>query len=422
VGPTTARRAGGHAGTPACAVAPGASLFALVLAASVLAFAAILAVWVNRQALNTDNWTTSSSRMLESPAVRDQLAAYLVDQLYANVDVEAQIREALPPRAQPLAGPAAGFLRERIDLRARETTQQHWEDADRAAHQALMRVIDGDVHSVELDVKALLEQTGDQTGIRGRVAGALPADAARITILRPAALRAGLVRLGGSTRTMAGTATASARARGTGGEPDVDAEDLRLERLEQLRVEKARILCSSCSPPSATDGRSGDGLSRAERRAQVLLLVPAERALQDGAAVGLHPVDDLVARVRAAEEDQCRGAGLERLAEILHEVVAHAEVGHLAPDGSRCGADGHAEERGQEDQADQAAPHGAARGAGAGGADRLVELDLAVGLAFDDHRVLEREQMLLRGLDELLPHLLGGVAIRIGDGDEGAHC
>ena len=66
---------------------------ALVLVASVLAFPAILAVWVNRQVLNTDNWTTASSRMLESPAVRNQLAAYLVDQLYANVDVEAQIRE-----------------------------------------------------------------------------------------------------------------------------------------------------------------------------------------------------------------------------------------------------------------------------------------------------------------------------------------
>jgi hypothetical protein len=162
---------------------------ALVLVASVLAFAAILAIWVNRQALNTDNWTTASSRMLESPAVRDQLSAYLVDQLYANVDVEAQIREALPPRAQPLAGPAAGLLRDRIEMRVRQTlshpkTQELWEDANRAAHQALMRVIDGDVESVELDVKALLEQTEQQAGVGGRAAGILPADAARITILR----------------------------------------------------------------------------------------------------------------------------------------------------------------------------------------------------------------------------------------------
>jgi hypothetical protein len=162
---------------------------ALVLIASLLAFPAILAVWVNRQALNTDNWTTASTEMLESPAVRSQLAAYLTDELYANVDVEAQIREALPPRLQPLAGPVAGLLRERIELRARQllshpATQERWEDANRAAHEALLRVIDGDVESVELDVKALLEQTEQQVGVGGRVAGALPADAARITILR----------------------------------------------------------------------------------------------------------------------------------------------------------------------------------------------------------------------------------------------
>jgi hypothetical protein len=162
---------------------------ALVLIASVLAFPAILAVWANRQVLNTDNWTASSSRILESPAVRSQLAAYLADQLYANVDVEAQIREALPPRLEPLAGPAAGLLRDRIELRAhallsRPETQEHWEAANRAAHAALLRVIDGDVESVELDVKALLEQTEQQVGLGGRVAGVLPEDAARITILR----------------------------------------------------------------------------------------------------------------------------------------------------------------------------------------------------------------------------------------------
>ena len=93
---------------------------ALILVATVLAFAAILALWVNRQVLNTDNWTKASSQMLESPAVQSQLSAYLVDQLYANVDVEAQIREALPPRLQPLAAPAAGVLRDRIELRAKQ--------------------------------------------------------------------------------------------------------------------------------------------------------------------------------------------------------------------------------------------------------------------------------------------------------------
>ena len=86
--------------------------------ASIIAFAAILAVWANRQVLNTDNWTNTSTELLENRQIRDQLAGYLVDQLYANVDVAGELREALPERLQPLAGPAAGGLRQLADRAA----------------------------------------------------------------------------------------------------------------------------------------------------------------------------------------------------------------------------------------------------------------------------------------------------------------
>ncbi|MDP9135988.1 MAG: hypothetical protein M3N56_14310, partial [Actinomycetota bacterium] len=85
---------------------------ALVVLASVLAFAAILAVWANRQLLNTDNWTDTSTELLENRVIRDQIALYLVDALYANVDVSAELEAAFPERLQPLAGPAAGALRQ----------------------------------------------------------------------------------------------------------------------------------------------------------------------------------------------------------------------------------------------------------------------------------------------------------------------
>src|SRR5207237_642823 len=38
---------------------------ALVIVATVLAFVAIFSLWINRQALNTDNWTTTSGKLLE---------------------------------------------------------------------------------------------------------------------------------------------------------------------------------------------------------------------------------------------------------------------------------------------------------------------------------------------------------------------
>ena len=167
----------------------------LVVLAALLAFLALHAIWLDRQLLNTDNWTASSSELLEKPAVRNQAAAFLTDELYARVDIEAAIRDALPPRAQVLAEPAARLLRERVELRARQMLQRPkvqtlWEDANRTAHQMLMRVLEGGGPNVStengkvvLDLKSLLEQLQAQVGIGGRVAGALPADAAQITVL-----------------------------------------------------------------------------------------------------------------------------------------------------------------------------------------------------------------------------------------------
>ena len=170
--------------------------------ASVLAFAAILAIWANRQVLNTDNWTRTSTELLESPVIRDQIAVYLVDQLYANVDVAAEIREALPPRLQPLAGPASGALREFAERAAREVlsrprAQALWADANREAQEALLRIIEGggpvvstEGGDVVLDLSALLTQMQERVGIGGRLQERLPASAASIEILHSDRLEA----------------------------------------------------------------------------------------------------------------------------------------------------------------------------------------------------------------------------------------
>jgi hypothetical protein len=169
---------------------------ALVLVASLLAFLALPSIWANRQFLNTDNWAATSSEMLENPVIRNQVATFLVDELYSGVDVEASIRDALPVRARPLAGPIANALRDQVEKRARVVLarprfQQRWEDANRTAHAALLRILDGGgpIASTEggvvtLDLKALLAQLQQQVGVGGRAAQALPAGAARITIMR----------------------------------------------------------------------------------------------------------------------------------------------------------------------------------------------------------------------------------------------
>jgi len=168
----------------------------LVVLASLLAFLAIFAIWLNRQALNTDNWTRTSSALLERPVIRDQLAARLTDELYRGVDVESAVGGLLPPRAQPLAGPAASALRDQVEKLSRKAlerpaVQSLWTAANRSAHEQLLAVLEGGGSTVAtangtvvLDVKSLLAELQQRVGVGGRLSRALPASASRITIMK----------------------------------------------------------------------------------------------------------------------------------------------------------------------------------------------------------------------------------------------
>jgi hypothetical protein len=69
--------------------------------------------------------------------------------------------------------------------------QQLWEDANRSAHELLIRTLEGggpvvstQGGDVVLNLKSLLAEIEGRTGLGGRVQSALPAGAAQITILR----------------------------------------------------------------------------------------------------------------------------------------------------------------------------------------------------------------------------------------------
>lgn len=162
---------------------------------SLLAIVAILALWANRQLLDTDNWTETSSELLENEDIRDQISVFLVDQLYTDVDVQAQLAEALPPRAQPLAGPVAGGLRDLavrgVDtLLGRPRLQTVWEEANRAAHASLLNVVEGGGENVSteggdvvLNLHDLLGATAESIGVGEKAQEKLPEDAAQLTLL-----------------------------------------------------------------------------------------------------------------------------------------------------------------------------------------------------------------------------------------------
>jgi len=167
----------------------------LVVLGSILAFLSVFAIWIERQALNTDDWVSTSGRLIQNQEIRTALSDYLVDQLYENVNVEKELEEILPGDTKDLAGPAAGGLRQVAGTGAEKvletgTAQGFWEDANRSAHEQLIAVLENKKEAVEtangevtLNLGSLLTNLAKQVGIGQNLAEKLPPDAGQIKIL-----------------------------------------------------------------------------------------------------------------------------------------------------------------------------------------------------------------------------------------------
>jgi len=169
---------------------------ALVVLGSVLAFLSVFSIWTERQALNTNDWVDTSERLIEDEEIRSAVGDYLVDQLYANVDVEKELEDILPGETKELAGPVSGGLRQVAGGGAEQvlkssTAQDLWKDANRAAHEQLLAVLENKKEAVStengevsLALGSLVTNLADQVGIGAQLAERLPPDAGQVTILR----------------------------------------------------------------------------------------------------------------------------------------------------------------------------------------------------------------------------------------------
>jgi uncharacterized membrane protein YozB (DUF420 family) len=168
---------------------------ALVVLGSVLAFLSVFSIWIERQALNTNDWVSTSGKLLQNAAIRGAVGEYLVNQLYENVNVEQELKEILPGETKELAGPAAGGLRQVAGQGAEKvlessTAESLWEDANRSAHEQLLAVLENNKEAVSteegnvtLNLGSMLTNLASQVGIGATLAEKLPADAAQIEIL-----------------------------------------------------------------------------------------------------------------------------------------------------------------------------------------------------------------------------------------------
>jgi len=168
----------------------------LIVIAALIGLVAALNVWVKRQALSTDNWTSSSSQLLENDEIRSAISVYLVNQLYENVDVGQALSERLPPATKQLGPPLAAALEPALvrttdQLLGRPRIQALWENSNRRAHELLIALLDGKHGVLEstdgnvvLNLRPLLEQLVAETGLGDRVLAKLPPDAGQITVMK----------------------------------------------------------------------------------------------------------------------------------------------------------------------------------------------------------------------------------------------
>jgi hypothetical protein len=156
----------------------------------------IFSIWANRLLFNPDNWSNTSTQLLQNSNIRSTTANYLVDQLYANVNVTGLISSGLPPRLEPLAAPAAGALRnvavKGVDLAlTRPRVQNLWALANRAADQTFITIVNGGTRlvkvnggAVTLNLGLILGNVASRLGLPSDLASKLPPSIANLTVFK----------------------------------------------------------------------------------------------------------------------------------------------------------------------------------------------------------------------------------------------
>ena len=177
-------------------------VYLLLFVGALLLLATSFAVWANRLALNTNQFVTTSSKLIEDDQIRQVIATRAVDTLYENVDVQAELQKQAPKDLKPFSAVAAAGLREGaytlVDRALKQPQLQGvWQSTLRQAHGELVDVLQGggpavstDQGVVTLDLRRIVLDTADRIGLGKTAQQRLPADVGRVEVLRSDQLRA----------------------------------------------------------------------------------------------------------------------------------------------------------------------------------------------------------------------------------------
>src|SRR5215204_5079970 len=151
----------------------------LVIVSVVLVPLAGLSVWVRNLVLDTDKYVDTVAPLGTNKAITDTVANRLTNRLFAQVNVEAEAKAALPERAQFLAGPISSgvetFVHDAAE-RALATKQfaTVWRNANERAHALVDKVLTGEGKNVSvkngkvvLDLSAIVDEVIKRLDERG---------------------------------------------------------------------------------------------------------------------------------------------------------------------------------------------------------------------------------------------------------------
>jgi hypothetical protein len=125
-----------------------------------------LAFWARFTLLNTNGWVAAVGPLSKDATVSSILSQYVVGELFAEVDVEQSLAEALPPKLQLFSAPLAIGAQQLADNAVTSLIQSDafntvWVGVNRAGHTAIISVLKGEGDKLYLqDGKLTLDLSG----------------------------------------------------------------------------------------------------------------------------------------------------------------------------------------------------------------------------------------------------------------------
>jgi hypothetical protein len=185
----------------------GVLVWSLLGLATILMLVSSLTVWSKRQLLDDQAWADSSAQLLANDEVRGAIAQKLSDGLFQRVDVEAQLRARLPAQRQGTAAALAAALQNTVvpaaadRLLQRPRVQTLWENANKRAHAAVVRVLEGkDLGKngnistangeVTLDLRPAITRLATRLGLEDKLKANTDPSAGQLVIMKSSQLSA----------------------------------------------------------------------------------------------------------------------------------------------------------------------------------------------------------------------------------------